>query len=87
MLSNLVANALQHTQEDAGVTVRVGTDADDAVLEVCDEGPGMGPEDAQRIFERFYRADSSTGAGQRWHRAWACRSSIHSCLPTVAKSP
>ncbi|WP_203471334.1 sensor histidine kinase [Mycolicibacterium chubuense] len=59
VLSNLVANALQHTPETAGVTVRVGTDGDDAVLEVCDEGPGMRAEDAQRVFERFYRADSS----------------------------
>jgi two-component system, OmpR family, sensor kinase len=59
VLSNLVANALQHTPETAGVTVRVGTDDDAAVLEVCDEGPGMRPEDAQRVFERFYRADSS----------------------------
>jgi two-component system OmpR family sensor kinase len=59
VLSNLVANALQHTPESAGVTVRVGTDGDNAVLEVCDEGPGMTAEDAQRIFERFYRTDSS----------------------------
>jgi two-component system, OmpR family, sensor kinase len=59
VLSNLVGNALQHTPEDAGVTVRVGTEADNAVLEVCDEGPGMGAEDAKRIFERFYRTDSS----------------------------
>ncbi|KMO83831.1 putative sensor histidine kinase TcrY [Mycolicibacterium chubuense] len=59
VLSNLVANALQHTPETAGVTVRVGTDGDTAVLEVCDEGPGMSDEDAQRVFERFYRADSS----------------------------
>ncbi len=40
MLSNLVANALQHTPETAAVTVRVGTDGDSAVLEVRDEGPG-----------------------------------------------
>jgi two-component system, OmpR family, sensor kinase len=39
--------------------VRVGTDGDTAVLEVCDEGPGMTKEDAHRVFERFYRADSS----------------------------
>jgi two-component system, OmpR family, sensor kinase len=29
------------------------------VLEVCDEGPGMTSQDAQRVFERFYRTDSS----------------------------
>jgi two-component system OmpR family sensor kinase len=59
VLSNLVANALQHTPESAGVVVRVGTDGEKAVLEVCDEGPGMTGEDAQRVFERFYRTDSS----------------------------
>jgi two-component system OmpR family sensor kinase len=59
VLGNLVANALQHTPESAGVTVRVGTVDDNAVLEVCDEGPGMSQDDAHRVFERFYRADSS----------------------------
>lgn len=59
VLGNLVANALQHTPETAGITVRVGTDKDNAVLEVCDEGPGMSQEDARRVFERFYRADTS----------------------------
>lgn len=59
VLSNLVANALQHTPDSADVTVRVGTDGDNAILEVVDEGPGMSQEDALRIFERFYRTDSS----------------------------
>ena len=59
VLGNLVANALQHTPETAGITVRVGTDDDDAILEVCDEGPGMSQDDAHRVFERFYRTDSS----------------------------
>lgn len=59
VLGNLVANAVQHTPENAGITVRVGTEGDNAVLEVCDEGPGMSQEDARRVFERFYRADSS----------------------------
>ncbi len=59
VLGNLVANALQHTPETARITVRVGTGDDHAVLEVCDEGPGMPQEDAFRVFERFYRADSS----------------------------
>lgn len=59
VLGNLVANALQHTPETAGIAVRVGTDGDDALLEVADQGPGMSTDDAQRVFERFYRADSS----------------------------
>ena len=59
VLSNLVANALQHTPTSADIIVRVGTDGDDAVLEVADKGPGMSQEDASRVFERFYRTDSS----------------------------
>ncbi|OSC39015.1 sensor histidine kinase [Mycobacterium decipiens] len=59
VLRNLVANALQHTPESAAVTVRVGTEGDDAILEVADDGPGMSQQDALRVFERFYRADSS----------------------------
>ncbi|BAX94555.1 two-component sensor histidine kinase [Mycobacterium shigaense] len=59
VLSNLVANALQHTPTSADVIVRVGTEGDDAVIEVADRGPGMTQQDASRIFERFYRTDSS----------------------------
>ena len=59
VLGNLVSNALQHTPETAGITVRVGTQGANAVLEVIDRGPGMSHEDAHRVFERFYRTDSS----------------------------
>ncbi len=59
VLGNLVANALQHTPAGSAVTVRVGTSGGDAVLEVADEGPGMQQQDADRVFERFYRADAS----------------------------
>ena len=59
VLSNLIANALQHTPLSADVIVRVGTEGDDAVLEVADKGPGMSQQDASRVFERFYRTDSS----------------------------
>lgn len=59
VLGNLVANALQHTPESAPVILRVGTSGADAVLEVQDAGPGMSAADAQRVFERFYRADAS----------------------------
>lgn len=59
VLSNLVANAIHHTPHTADVTVRVGTEGENVLLEVADNGPGMGQQDAQRIFGRFYRTDSS----------------------------
>jgi two-component system OmpR family sensor kinase len=62
VVGNLVTNALTHTPADARVTVTLGEQPDDpdvVVLSVADEGPGMAPEDASRVFERFYRAESS----------------------------
>lgn len=61
ILGNLVANALTHAPLPARATVRVcRPDAGPyAVLEVADDGPGMPAEVADRIFERFYRADAS----------------------------
>jgi len=57
VVGNLVSNALTHTQ--ASVTVRVATADGRAVLEVADSGPGIPPEDRDKVFERFYRADTS----------------------------
>ena len=62
VVGNLVANALTHTPAGTRVTVTVAEAPDDAgvlLLRVADEGPGMDPADAERAFERFYRADTS----------------------------
>ncbi len=59
VLANLMQNAVKHTPPDTAVHVRVTGAPDEAVIEVSDEGPGMAPEDAARVFERFWRADSS----------------------------
>jgi two-component system OmpR family sensor kinase len=59
VLANLVANALVHTPEGTPVDVRVHASGSRAVVEVVDHGPGMAPEIASRVFERFYRADPS----------------------------
>jgi two-component system OmpR family sensor kinase len=60
VLGNLMTNALTHTPPDASVTLRLRTEAGNlAVVEVADTGPGLGPEQAERVFERFYRADAA----------------------------
>ncbi|MFC9892739.1 ATP-binding protein [Nocardia sp. NPDC127579] len=59
VLANLVDNALKHTPADASVTVGLTPESDEVVLRVTDTGPGLPPAAAARVFERFYRTDSS----------------------------
>jgi two-component system OmpR family sensor kinase len=59
VLANLIGNALTHTPADAKVTVRLIPDVDIVRLEVADTGPGLPPDAADRVFERFYRTDKS----------------------------
>ncbi len=61
VLVNLLANAVRHTPEGSPIEVAVGGDGDDAVLEVRDHGPGIPPEVATKVFERFFRADPARG--------------------------
>jgi two-component system OmpR family sensor kinase len=62
--ANLLANARQHTPPTAGVRVGVRREDGSVVLEVADEGPGLFPEEAGKVFERFYRADPSRNRNQ-----------------------
>ncbi|CEA09853.1 putative sensor histidine kinase TcrY [Arthrobacter saudimassiliensis] len=64
VVANLMTNALRYTPDGSPIEIAVGVapvihDRMDAVLEVRDHGPGISEEDAARVFERFYRADSS----------------------------
>ncbi len=59
VISNLLANARQHTAPATPVEVRLSASDGRATLTVTDHGPGI-PEDAvDRVFERFYRIDTS----------------------------
>jgi two-component system OmpR family sensor kinase len=68
VVDNLLVNAVIHTPADASVGIKLAGEDGWAVLTVHDEGPGIDPADAARIFEPFFRADpsrarSSGGAG------------------------
>jgi signal transduction histidine kinase len=53
VVNNLVDNAVKYTAGD--VAVCVAGDDSSVVVEVRDEGPGISPQDAPRVFDRFYR--------------------------------
>jgi two-component system, OmpR family, sensor kinase len=57
VIDNLLDNVRVHTPAGTPAHVRLAADADRAVLEVADEGPGMPAGTADRIFERFFRGD------------------------------
>jgi two-component system, OmpR family, sensor kinase len=59
VVGNLVRNALVHTPASSPIEIAVSTQNGTARLSVVDHGPGLRPEDQQRIFEPFYRADPS----------------------------
>lgn len=59
IVDNLLSNVRSHTPAGAPASVRVMRERDRAVIEVEDNGPGLTPEELDRIFERFYRADAS----------------------------
>ncbi len=63
LLSNLIDNALRYTPAGGSVTVRVRSEAAQALLEVEDTGPGIAPAERAHVFERFYRILGSNAEG------------------------
>lgn len=63
-VSNLVDNALKYAPDGEEIVVRAASDGDAVRVDVVDRGPGVPPEDRQRIFERFVRLTSRVGESQ-----------------------
>jgi signal transduction histidine kinase len=68
VLRNLIENALKYGGDGKPVRVRAFAEDDWLIVQVMDEGPGIGPEEGRRVFDSFYRADNGltrqvTGAG------------------------
>ncbi len=67
MLDNLVGNAIKYTPNGGHVLVNISMQDKQIVLKVQDTGPGIGQDEQNRVFEKFYRAtnapDGVTGSG------------------------
>jgi two-component system OmpR family sensor kinase len=68
VITNLMSNALSHTPDGTPIDVRILTHGANGrlpvpsvTIEVGDHGPGLSKEQAERVFERFYRADQARG--------------------------
>jgi two-component system OmpR family sensor kinase len=63
VIGNLMSNALNHTPDGTPISVRIlagpRQPVPSVVLEVADQGLGMSPEQAEHVFERFYRGDQA----------------------------
>ena len=63
LLRNLVENAVKYTPSGGTVDIAVHLEKDAAVVSVEDSGPGIPPDERERVFDRFYRVAGSEAAG------------------------
>jgi len=59
VLANLLDNAVRHSPRDGRVWLSAHNGDGATTIAVADEGPGIPPHEAQRVFERFYRTDAA----------------------------
>ncbi len=59
VVTNLLENAVRHSPRGGSVQVRARRTDNNVTIEIIDEGPGIAAADAERVFERFYRADTA----------------------------
>jgi len=58
-IAAVVDNAMTHTEASANVHLAALSTADDLVITISDEGPGINSDDVDRVFDRFYRGDEA----------------------------
>lgn len=59
LLVILLDNAVRHTADDSSIRVAIRNEGEDLILSVEDTGEGIPPDEMDRVFDRFYRVDSS----------------------------
>ncbi|HEU5207883.1 MAG TPA: hybrid sensor histidine kinase/response regulator [Longimicrobiales bacterium] len=63
VLSNLVGNAVKFTPRGGSIHLRVDRDGDMCRFSVHDQGPGIPPENLDRVFDRYWQGNSGAGGG------------------------
>lgn len=59
VISNLVENAIKYSDQDCHVEIKTWDDDQWVYIEVKDNGPGIGEDDLENIFEKFYRVKNN----------------------------
>ena len=62
-VTNLLSNAIKHSPRDGSITIRAVTDDELLHLAVIDRGPGFPPNEAERLFEKYYRSAVERDSG------------------------
>jgi signal transduction histidine kinase len=62
VVANLLDNAVRHSPPDGRVWLCAHAEGATTTIAVVDEGPGIPPDEADRVFERFYRTDGARTA-------------------------
>jgi signal transduction histidine kinase len=63
VLSNVIANAIRHTQAGGSVTVAVSSSGEGVSFEIADTGEGISADELPTVFDRFAKSPESRGAG------------------------
>jgi signal transduction histidine kinase len=93
MFANLVENALRHCPPGTTIKLRVTRQGERVLASVADNGPGIPPDERERVFQRLYRLDHSrstpgNGLGLSLVRAIAdlhgASIALHDCQPGLA---
>lgn len=65
VIINVVNNAIKYTQQGSVITISTEKQGDKAVIQIKDNGPGVGDDEKDRIFEMFYCGSGQSADSQR----------------------
>jgi two-component system sensor histidine kinase KdpD len=63
-LVNVVENAARYAPQGTSIRIEGGVDGEDLTLDVIDEGPGIPPEERERVFDMFHRIEAGDRAAK-----------------------